>query len=318
MSEKIKVSIIVLSYNQEKYIKETLESILNQEHAYTYEILVCDDASKDSTPAIIEEYAGRYKEIVPVLRKKNLGVVANYFNAVLKCKGQYIMICGGDDYWLPGKILKQVEYLDSHPNVGLIHGDAYSITEKGDFKDVLFGCEHNTVESLITNYNIWAATMAFRRDNLLQYISEIKPLEKKWVMEDFPISLWFKAKNRMAYLPGTDAAYRQVDNSLCHQPSPAKRLLLKTSTVDVVTYFMNKKYINLSREFFLRWKYTIFMSNYFIKNCKDYCEEILEECKDVLSRREYLICKLRLKNSMINCIMDYAKRIENRVKKQYL
>lgn len=309
MSE-IKVSIRVLCYNQEKYIRQTLDSILNQEHPYTYELIVCDDASLDSTPQIVAEYAARYKEIVPVLRKKNIGLIANYFDSISRCRGEYIMGCAGDDYWLPGKVASQVKYLDAHPEIGMIHSDAISVSENGEFIRTLQGCQHDSMESLIFNYNIWTATIALRKKDFSEYISEIHPMDKNWIMEDLPISLWFKSKGKMAYLPGVFAAYRVVENSMCHQTSPEKSLLLRTSSVDVVDYYKNSKNIDISEKFYLNWKFRRLMIPQNIKFFTVFYEDLLEECKGVLSKKNYIVYKLRIEYPLVNTVaIQYEKFI---------
>ncbi|MEE1211697.1 MAG: glycosyltransferase [Treponema sp.] len=104
-NDELIFSVVVIAYNQEKYIEKTLDSILSQEHSYSYEIIIGDDCSSDKTPQIIEEYRKSYPSIVkPIYNSKNLGAMNNYYNTISKVKGKYIMICGGDDYWLPLKV----------------------------------------------------------------------------------------------------------------------------------------------------------------------------------------------------------------------
>ena len=79
---KAKVEILVLTYNQEEYIKETLDSLLNQKCSFKYKIVINDDKSTDRTPDILTEYAEKYPEIIDLkINDVNLGVVRNYFDA---------------------------------------------------------------------------------------------------------------------------------------------------------------------------------------------------------------------------------------------
>lgn len=115
---KPKVSVMIITYNQEDLISETIESVINQNYE-NIEIVVADDASTDNTPAIINEYAKKYPGIVvPVLNTTNLGVTGNSNAAFFSCTGELIAVLGGDDLFLNGKIQSQVE-LFRDPNVVL-------------------------------------------------------------------------------------------------------------------------------------------------------------------------------------------------------
>ena len=85
------------------------------------EIIVADDASTDATPAIIQEYAGRYPHLFrPILRPQNLGLNANLTGALSAARGEYLALCEGDDYWIdPMKLSKQVAFLDRHPETAV-------------------------------------------------------------------------------------------------------------------------------------------------------------------------------------------------------
>lgn len=238
----IKLSVIVLSYNQEKYIKETLDSILSQKHDYSFEVIVCDDASQDRTPNIIMEYATRYDVIVPVIRKKNLGLIANYFDAVSRCNGEYLMICAGDDYWLPGKVEKQIIFMDSHPYIGACIGDAITIDENGDRTGSMFCTENPSFEShLISNCGP-AASFCYRMSLVYQYIKEVDPVSKQWVMEDLPINMWFSVNSKIQYLKGECVAYRVLSNSLSHfdKKQCGRWVEFRKSAFSIRTYFINK------------------------------------------------------------------------------
>lgn len=121
VSTKPVVSIISLTYNQEKYVRECFEGFLMQQTSFPFEVLVYDDASTDTTPEIIRQYADKYPDIFkPTLYKENnysrgLGYVGLY-DGIKNAQGKYVAYCEGDDYWTdPLKLQKQVDFLDSHP-----------------------------------------------------------------------------------------------------------------------------------------------------------------------------------------------------------
>ena len=125
-NKEILVSICVITYNQDIYIRKCLDSILMQDVNFCYEIIVGDDCSTDSTRSILLSYRDRYpKTIIPVFSDKNTGISANYKRVLNKCRGDYIALCEGDDYWIEDtRLQKQVDFLETHPNYGFVGGNA--------------------------------------------------------------------------------------------------------------------------------------------------------------------------------------------------
>ena len=111
------LSVVVLAYNHEKYIRQALDSILMQRVTFSLEILVGDDASSDGTPDILREYNEKYPGLFTmVLRRSNLGPSKNDYDLNLRAKGKYIAHLEGDDYWTdPYKLQKQIDFLEEHP-----------------------------------------------------------------------------------------------------------------------------------------------------------------------------------------------------------
>lgn len=117
----MKVSVCTITYNQEAYIREAMDSFLSQQTNFDFEIVIADDASTDTTPSILKEYESRYPgKIRLLLHEKNIGMVPNFFSAIQACKGDYIALCEGDDYWISNKKLQiQADLLDSHPEYAI-------------------------------------------------------------------------------------------------------------------------------------------------------------------------------------------------------
>jgi glycosyltransferase involved in cell wall biosynthesis len=115
-----KVSVIVITYNQKDFIRQTLDGVMTQETDFPFEILVGDDCSTDGTTDILREYGDKIKLFI---RQKNLGASYNIYDLIMKVKGEYIAVCEGDDYWIdPLKLQKQVNYLDKHREyIGCCH-----------------------------------------------------------------------------------------------------------------------------------------------------------------------------------------------------
>ena len=105
-NQGILVSVIVLTYNHEKYIRQALDSILMQRVDFQYEILVGDDASTDSTQEILKEYDRNYPGKSRLfLRESNLGPTKNSYELLVSAKRDYPATCEGADYWKPFNVL---------------------------------------------------------------------------------------------------------------------------------------------------------------------------------------------------------------------
>lgn len=108
------VSVSIITYNQADFIHETLEGTINQDYD-NLEVVVADDCSTDGTAEIIREYSDRYPDrVIPVLSYKNAGITENSNKALKVAQGKYIAFQGGDDILLPGKIKKQVAWMEEN------------------------------------------------------------------------------------------------------------------------------------------------------------------------------------------------------------
>ncbi len=120
MSEQVKVSIICNVYNHEKYVADALDGFVMQQTNFPFEVLVHDDASTDSSAAIIRKYEEKYPDIIkPIYQKVNQYSQKIDITKTIqrpRAQGQYIAMCEGDDYWTdPLKLQKQVDFLDANP-----------------------------------------------------------------------------------------------------------------------------------------------------------------------------------------------------------
>lgn len=126
-----KVTILITTFNLEKYINQAIDSLLMQETTFPYRILIADDCSTDRTQSIIANYEEKYPEIITVLRnQKNIGSLANSNNAFEHCKSEYFSFLDGDDYWLnKDRLEKQVSFLDHNPEFTMCAGKVYQLKD---------------------------------------------------------------------------------------------------------------------------------------------------------------------------------------------
>ena len=265
------VSVLCLAYNQENYIRQALESLLMQRTSFSFEIIVHDDASTDSTKEIIEEYALNFPHIIkPIFQKENkysvYGISFQYEYVYTAAKGKYIAMCAGDDFWIdPLKLQKQVDFLEEHPDYGLVHTRSTIFDESlNQFKGIR-GFELNDFESLLTENTISALTVCLRRSLLNQYLEVVKPQDHpKWTAEDFPTWLWFIQHSKIKYIEDITSVYRSRKNSISHVEDIYKRLIFSEGIYDIVDYYLsNYPKVNSEKKLRARY-YSNMISMYFL------------------------------------------------------
>lgn len=139
----MKLSVIVVTYNHEKYIRQAIESILNQKVDFQYKIIIADDASTDKTPQIIKEFQKNYPDkIFPIFNEKNLGVLKNVLNIMKHIQTDFIAFLDGDDYWTHEfKLQKQIDFLESNIDFNGCFHDA-EIEHIDEANKLLFNSGH--------------------------------------------------------------------------------------------------------------------------------------------------------------------------------
>lgn len=121
------VTVIILSYNHEKFLKAAIDSAINQTYNHL-EIIVTDDCSSDNSKRIIDSFND--SRLIKVYNKINLGAAINNNNAIKMAKGEYIAILNSDDYWDYNKIEKEIRFLEENKQYGAVFSDAFIINEK--------------------------------------------------------------------------------------------------------------------------------------------------------------------------------------------
>jgi glycosyltransferase involved in cell wall biosynthesis len=128
-----RVSVIMPSYNHEKFVGESIRGVLNQSYR-DLELIVTDDGSSDGTVDVIKQFTD--PRIRLFLFEENQGASIATNNCIENARGEYIAVLTSDDVFLPGKVEKQVKFLDEHPDIGGVFGYAQIIDEEGnDFTD---------------------------------------------------------------------------------------------------------------------------------------------------------------------------------------
>lgn len=219
----IMVTVTVVTYNQEKWIRQTLNSILAQETEYPFEVIIGEDHGTDGTRAICQKYADKYKNVTLLPKKENLGVTANWIRCVQAGTGKYIMGCAGDDYWHnPHKLQIQVDFMEAHPECVVCHTDTDELHDKDQsiVKDVKQSRGVVPPERRIQNEilsgkeSISAVTMCIRREAFEKYVPADEFARRRFPREDWPTLLVLAAHGDIRYLPVSTATYRVGQESI--------------------------------------------------------------------------------------------------------
>jgi glycosyltransferase involved in cell wall biosynthesis len=173
-----KVSVLLVTYNHEKFIAQAVESVLMQKTNFVVELVITDDCSTDQTPFILERFAQKYPETIHlILRESNVGGKRNSLLALKECRGDYVAILEGDDYWIDEyKLQKQVDFFEANPEYVLVGGNALAIDEQEGYKkaSLIFS---NALES----YDFTTADLIERN-----HLPTLTALFRNRVVEKFP------------------------------------------------------------------------------------------------------------------------------------
>ena len=179
------LSVCMTTYNHERYIAQAIESVLGQRTTFAVEVVVGEDCSTDSTLRICREYESRYPDRVRVITSEsNVGMHENYRRTIEACRGRYIAMLDGDDWFSDmDKLQIQVEELEKS-------GAAMCYTRserrsESDSKIYPEGTLHTTFEDMLRLNTAENCTTVALRDKILEYYAEVEPQTKEVVATDF-------------------------------------------------------------------------------------------------------------------------------------
>jgi glycosyltransferase involved in cell wall biosynthesis len=269
MNNKVLASVGIITYNQENFIGQTIESILNQQCDFPFEIVIGEDSSTDNTRNIILEFQKKYPDIIKLVPKdSNKGVVKNFIDTFKATSGKYFAFCSGDDYWHdPLKLQKQVTFLENNPEYGLVHTDVNYYHQKNGMLIKNYNAkrhpsidEENVFESLLTfRYFVNSATVCYVRSIAEQYIEFDKFVELKFPAEDYPVLLELSKRTKFKYFKESTATYRVIESSVSRPSNAARKFDFLKSVYSIQEYYINK--FGVSKEMAEKAK----VSNYKLK-----------------------------------------------------
>jgi glycosyltransferase involved in cell wall biosynthesis len=207
---KPSISVLMSSYNDEKFIDESIQSILKQDFK-DFEFIIVNDGSTDNTPKIIRKYAKKDKRIVAIDNQKNIGIVKSLNKGLKIAKGRYVARMDADDVALPERLGIQYRFIEKHPEIFLV-GAFLTVIDHAGVK--VGATAHPTTHEKIVkcmekrccmSHN----TIMFRNDGTTRYRT------KMWYVEDYDLYLrTILEGKKLANIPLPLLKYRRNPNSV--------------------------------------------------------------------------------------------------------
>jgi len=275
MNKPSLISVIVVTYNQEKTIARTLDSILNQQCHLPVEIVIGEDCSTDHTREICQEYAGLYPARIRLYgNDHNKGVIDNYFDCMQVCRGELIADCAGDDFWVDDhKLEKALQLMETDEHISIVHTawckyhELTKTTTKAPetpFPAPLTNGEE-MLEAILTQTStpvIHLCTSLYRKDIVMQaYSQHQKYFTGDWGCEDLQTVFFLAKGGRVAYLPDITLYYSQGEETISSTIDERKLFNFYRKVTDL-SYCLSKEYHIISKNtnaFFSQRSYALLM-----------------------------------------------------------
>ncbi|WP_143464632.1 glycosyltransferase [Leptonema illini] len=240
----MKISVVLTSYNHEKYIEQAIESILRQKINCALEIVVGDDCSTDKTPIIIEKYKEKHPDTFIILRdSSNLGLTKNLQRCFRACSGDYVAVCEGDDYWIDdNKLALQLEFLESSRNCSMcfnkvrtLYNNQFGIyAGQNDLSDKEFSIHDLIGFNFIGNFSA-----CFYRKKA---VDKINPRIYDYLTYDWFFNMAVAEEGNIGYIDREMSVYRVHEGGLWSKVSYEDQLMLIIKNIDQYNLFFESKY----------------------------------------------------------------------------
>lgn len=272
------VSVKMITYNHAPYIAQAIEGVLQQKTNFPFELVIGEDCSNDGTREIVFEYQKRYPDIIRVITSDtNVGMHKNSYRTTKACRRKYIAYCEGDDYWHhPCKLQKQADYMESHPECGLVHSDQDRYYEESGKKIKNFFRATNNIPPANFNifkgwgqYHILTCTVMARKHlvNTVILDPHIYQNDEYIGGVDIPLFIEIAMLSKIHYIDESLATYTVRIDSASNISDPLKNTRFVKSVIETYMY-LAKKYNHYSEwEYFQRcWYRTSLWLAFFEKN----------------------------------------------------
>ncbi|GLC87814.1 glycosyltransferase family 2 protein [Lysinibacillus piscis] len=244
MKDRPLVSVCCITYNHEKYIRESIEGFLSQKTDFDYEIIIGEDCSTDYTRGILDEYAGLSEKIQIISSENNVGMNANLIRTIKAASGKYIAICEGDDYWTDvGKLQKQADFMEMNSEYSFC-GHTVKVLDNrtGLFSEEDWKFNHNYSGEIninqITKEPLCHIASCFFRSNVFE--QGIPDYIHQAPIMDYFLQLIASEKGKIYYLNEEMAVYRRyAEKSWSDKINKKKLLDILEKHVPILEKFKN-------------------------------------------------------------------------------
>ena len=204
------VSVFVLTYNQEKYIGQTIDSILSQRTNFDFNIVIGEDCSTDKTLEILKKYKAEYPDKIEIITSdENVGLIRNFVRTIKQCDGKYIAICDGDDYWIDdNKLQMKVDFLEQNQDFSIVFTEKNNIYRDGTVVTPKLSKQDTSgFEELVEGNYIASVTVLFRNTF---YKKDLPDWFLKYPYGDWPVYLMtVKDGSKIKFINKITANYRK-------------------------------------------------------------------------------------------------------------
>jgi glycosyltransferase involved in cell wall biosynthesis len=223
------VSVVMITYNHERYLAEAIEGVVRQETSFSVELLIGEDCSTDETREIALSYQKRFPEMIRVITsEQNVGMHKNLARLLAAARGQYIAFCEGDDVWIRSeKLERQIALLESNPDISLVCSNYQIISDSGAILNSNVHRSPNgreycvTLEDVLLSGVVLTLTACARRELVMRALGE-SPLcrEHTYLFGDTPLWVELARYGKCCCVPEVFCSYRRSNNSATRQPDP--------------------------------------------------------------------------------------------------
>ena len=240
------ISVCILCYNHQAFIEKCLDNVLAQKTDFSFEIVLGDDCSTDNSVDICVEYQKRYPEKIRLfLNETNQGLIRNYVNLLSQCRGTFIAICAGDDYWCDeNKLQKQVTFLSENPDYSMCFTNAYTESHfpGDDSRKVLFGDIENREyqgDEIILKWTVPASSVVFRN----HLFDPLVLLNRVYYAEDLVTYLLLKQYGKLYGMADVTTVYVLHGNSINGSKRSTEEFLFRyKTTLKSIDEELDRKY----------------------------------------------------------------------------
>jgi glycosyltransferase involved in cell wall biosynthesis len=297
------VSVKIITYNHAPFIALAIEGVLQQNTNFHFELVIGEDYSTDGTRKIVFEYQKKYPDFIRVITsEENVGMKKNGYRTTKACRGKYIAFCDGDDYWhRPDKLQKQIDYLENHPECGMLYSDfdIYYPKSKKRIENYMQYRKWVMPENLrMTDFleakKFWGVLTctAVVRKSLVDQVYDADPYlyqNPQFMRGDMQLWAEISTKAGAHFMSESLATYNQTEESATRSKDLTKSYRMQIADAELSLYLC-KKY-NLSKN--LREEIEAMKCNGMLKlafhlQCADMAEEAWRK-KEVLTLKEWLL-----------------------------